>query len=115
MGHCRVPQTRVFDNFKLGSWVARQRQTKMQLTTEQVRRLDALGFSWDPYSEYWEYAFSLLKAFRKREGHCRVPESHIEEQFRLGAWVRKLRARKDKQTPARIRLLESVSFIWKAR
>jgi hypothetical protein len=115
MGHCRVPQTHMFDNFKLGSWVARQRQTKMQLSNQQVRRLDALGFSWDPFSEDWEYAFKLLKAFHKREGHCRVPESHIEEQFRLGAWVKKQRACKDKQTPARIRLLESVSFIWKAR
>jgi hypothetical protein len=33
----------------------------------------------------------------------------------LGAWVKKQRARKDKHAPARIRLLESVSFIWKAR
>jgi superfamily II DNA or RNA helicase len=115
MGHCRVPQTHMFDNFKLGSWVARQRQTKMQLSNEQVRRLDALGFSWDPYSEDWEYAFKLLKAFRKREGHCRVTDGHMEGDLKLGNWVKKQRALGKKIQPERLRRLNSLNFIWKAR
>ena len=105
----------MFDNFKLGSWVARQRQTKMQLSNEQVRRLDALGFSWDPYSEDWEYAFKLLKAFRKREGHCRVTDGHMEGDLKLGNWVKKQRALGKKIQPERLRRLNSLNFIWKAR
>ena len=115
MGNCRVPQTHIYDNFKLGSWVARQRQTKKQLSIEQVRRLDALGFSWDPYSEDWEYAFNLLKAFRKREGHCRVTDGHMEGDLQLGNWVKKQRALGKKTQSERLRRLNSLNFIWKAR
>jgi hypothetical protein len=114
-GHCNVTQTQNVRGFKLGSWVITQRHKKNKLTPQRIMRLNSIGFSWDPLSEQWDKAYSLLKAFHKREGHSRVPESHIEEQFRLGSWVKTQRARKDKQTPARIRQLESVSFIWKAR
>jgi len=114
-GHCRVPQTHLFDNFKLGSWVARQRHTKMQLTSEQIGRLNAIGFSWDPNSEDWEYAFNLLMAFRKREGHCRVTDRHMEGDLQLGIWVKKQRALGKKIHPERLRRLNSLNFIWKAR
>ena len=114
-GHCNVTQTHTAGGFKLGSWVITQRHKKNKLTPQRVMRLNSIGFSWDPLSEQWDNAFNLLRAFHKREGHCRVADSHIEQQFRLGAWVKKQRARKDKHALARIRLLESVSFIWKAR
>jgi superfamily II DNA or RNA helicase len=114
-GHCRVPQTYLFNDFKLGSWVARQRNTKMQLKSEQIGRLNAIGFSWDPYSEHWEYAFNLLKAFRKREGHCRVTDGHMEGDLQLGNWVKKQRALGKKIHPERLRRLNSLNFIWKAR
>ena len=46
-GHCNVMQNWV-DNPKLGKWVSGQRQAKRQgqLSAEQIKRLQELGFRW---------------------------------------------------------------------
>jgi hypothetical protein len=114
-GHCNVAQSVSVKGFKLGAWVITQRHKKKNLAHSRVARLNSLGFNWDPLKEQWDRAFSVLMGFQKREGHCRVPDGHIENNFGLGAWVKKQRSRKSKLTTEKIRLLDSLSFIWKAR
>ena len=36
----------------------------------------------------WEEGFAALKKFKAREGHCLVPDGHVEGTFKLGQWVR---------------------------
>ncbi|MGI9142408.1 MAG: helicase associated domain-containing protein, partial [Fluviibacter sp.] len=114
-GHCRVTQKQEVDSLSLGTWVQKQRAKKDQLSTSQRDRLNSLGFSWDPIAEQWEEAFAALRKFRKREGHCRVPRSHLEDGVNLGGWVTKQRQKKAKLTPDRIKRLSKLNFLWKIR
>ena len=97
----------------LGDWVNRQRSTKEDLTPDQIRRLDRLGFSWDPYAEQWEEGFAALQKFHEREGHCRVPRKHQEDRFKLGIWIGTQRAKKDRLSRKEIKRLNALGFVWK--
>ena len=57
------------------------------MSAERKQRLDAIGFVWDPLESAWEEGFAALTTFKAREGHCRVPERHVEGTFKLGRWV----------------------------
>jgi hypothetical protein len=95
-GHCRLPALyRDEEGFKLGRWVVRQRQARKggELSEERARRLEALpGWHWDLYEATWEEGFNRLLAFIEREGHSRVPGSYRDDGHRLGRWVIKQRA-----------------------
>jgi len=45
-GDCRVRDKSKYRNYNLGSWVSKQRSKKGKLTSEQISRLDDLGFVW---------------------------------------------------------------------
>ena len=111
-GHCYVPVKYQADGLKLGSWVRFQRVNKGILTPDRLKRLNSLGFNWDPHAEQWEQNFAALQKFQKREGHCRVVGKHKENGFKLGSWVRNQRTRKDRLTPDRLKRLNSVGFNW---
>jgi superfamily II DNA or RNA helicase len=114
-GHCRAPQGLHVDGINLGYWINSQRvrKNKGQLSPDRVQRLDSIGFSWDPHSEQWEGAFAVLEKFRKREGHCRVSSTLEFDGLKLGVWVGTQRQNKAALTPARIKRLNSLGFIWK--
>ena len=114
-GHCRVPKGHEEGDFRLGNWVGTQRKTKDTLTLERIKKLDALGFVLDPFTEQWEEGFSKLQQFKEREGHCSVPQGHKEGDFTLGNWVRKQRSKKDTHTPERIERLNALGFVWDGR
>ena len=111
-GDCHVSQKHVQNGFRLGGWVGEQRQNKAKLIPERVRRLDSLGFSWEPLNDRWEEAFTNLLKFYERKGHCRVPKNHIEQGFALGGWVGKQRSKKSLLTPDRRQRLSSIGFTW---
>jgi superfamily II DNA or RNA helicase len=111
-GHCNANLNFVMEGFRLGSWVTKQRAKKKQLTLNQVSRLDSIGFSWDPVNERWNEAFELLKSFRKREGHCRVPGNFKYDGINLGSWVLFQRHNLKHLTPNQISRLDSLDFSW---
>jgi DNA-binding TFAR19-related protein (PDSD5 family) len=111
-GHCRVEKRYQEDGLKLGQWVISQRARKDRLTPDQLKRLNSLGFCWDPFTEQWEQNFSALQKFRKREGHCRVVSGYKEYGLKLGQWVSFLRSTKDMLSPDRIERLNSLGFCW---
>ena len=111
-GHCLVARNVVIDGLKLGHWVSTLRHNKDKRTTEQIRRLDSIGFSWNPISEQWEEAFLALKIYREREGHCNVPQLFKVDGFGLGAWVNTQRQRKKRLTKDEIIRLETLGFSW---
>jgi superfamily II DNA or RNA helicase len=89
-GHSAVPADHIEDGSRLGQWVNAQRVAHREgtLSAERTSRLQALaGWHWAPHSEKWEGAFAVLKNFVAREGHARLPESHVEGSFNLGRWV----------------------------
>jgi superfamily II DNA or RNA helicase len=91
-GHSRVPALyRAGEDFRLGSWVANQRQgyQRATLDAERQRRLEALPeWTWTPLEDDWEDGFTHLQSYVQREGHTRVPAVYrAGEDFRLGQWV----------------------------
>jgi hypothetical protein len=120
-GHCQVEHSVAENGFRLGMWVLRQRQEMKRgaLLPEKIRRLDSIGFSWDPVTERWEAAFNALTLFQKEYGHCRVPENFASDKlgFKLGLWVSNLRIAKTKgRLPLeQIRRLDSLAFSWDPR
>ena len=116
-GHCRVPSNHTENNFRLGGWVNKQRWRKgARWSEERRKRLDELGFVWDTLEAAWEEGFSYLKAYKKREGHCRVPDGHKENGFDLGGWVRRQRQSKRQESlpQARRQQLNELGFVWDA-
>ena len=113
-GDCRVPATYRDPalGYRLGSWVSHQRDDKDRMSPDRRQRLDALGFVWDAQTAKWEEGFRFLEIFCQREGHCRVPQSHREQDYRLGQWVRSQRAAQDKLSPDRRQQLDSLGFVW---
>jgi len=111
-GHCRVSRIYLENNYKLGIWVGTQRANKDKLSADRLRRLDDLGFVWDTLIENWEIGFNALVSYREREGHCRVSQAHIEDGFKLGAWVSRQRQKKSEPSEDRIRRLDALGFVW---
>jgi hypothetical protein len=111
-GHCRAPQGHVENGFNLGAWVSSQRQKKATMALDRRQRLDALGFVWNPFESLWEEGYAALKSFKAREGHCRVPQRHIEGTFKLEAWVSTQRNKQDTLAAERRRQLDKIGFIW---
>ena len=111
-GHCRVPQNHVEEGVKLANWVGWQRKGRSTLPAERKKRLDAIGFVWDPLEEAWEEGFAALRRFKAREGHCRVPAGHIEGTLRLGQWVSNQRARREMFPAERKKRLDAIGFVW---
>jgi superfamily II DNA or RNA helicase len=80
---------------KLGRWVSNQRFKKGSLPLEFRQKLEGVsGWSWDPHDDAWEHGFSMLKAYVLRVGNSDVPQKFkTEDEYSLGAWVSKQRAK----------------------
>ncbi len=114
-GHCRVPRGKDEFGLDLGNWVSTQRHNKEGLTPDQIKRLDSLGFSWDPIAEQWEEGFAALVQFKKSHGHVLAVRGrgHRERGLNLGTWVATQRSNKERLTPDRLKRLNAIGFIWK--
>lgn len=111
-GHCRVPHRHKEGGLKLGFWVTYQRQRMSTLPADRVKRLNDLGFSWEPFEEDWKNGLDALVAYKRREGHCQVPQIHQEDGFNLGSWVSGKRKNKQKLDQHQIQQLDELDFVW---
>ena len=114
-GHCSVLKDHVENGFRLGNWVDSRRTKKDKLSAEQIRRLDKLGFIWNPYEAAWEKGLSELIKFKELEGHCRVPKHHMANGYGLGGWTSRARRMKDKLTFTQLNQLNELGFEWNPR
>jgi hypothetical protein len=94
-----------------GPWANKQRTDAEKLLPERRRLLDELGFVWDPLGMDWEDGFAALVKFKQREGHCHVPQRHIEGDYNLGAWVNHQRGLREKMIVERRKKLEELGFL----
>jgi hypothetical protein len=108
-GDCAVPRS----NVSLSGWCLdkRNRRRRGKLTPEQIEKLDAIGFYWEPYIDYWEKMFAELVAYKKVHGNCNV----LKDSGPLGAWCTQQRSRKVKLSPERIARLDALEFCWDIR
>ncbi len=113
-GHTDVPQKLEIGDIKLGQWVVIQRTAYRErtLSQERISRLDAANFIWNSNDQKWYQGFASLQQFRDTHGDCLVPIDFILHDFHLGRWVNKQRSQRANLSSDRLRLLDSVNFIW---
>jgi superfamily II DNA or RNA helicase len=111
-GHTNVSLNFEESSFKLGGWVAQQRKNKGGLALDRIKKLEEISFLWDPLDEKWSKAFELLKKYKLKYGDCLVPQSFIDEDVALGAWVGTQRKAINTMSKERKKLLEGIGFIW---
>ncbi|MGI8967035.1 MAG: helicase associated domain-containing protein, partial [Limisphaerales bacterium] len=72
-GDCNVPN-RYRENPKLSAWLNTQRlfKNKGKLTEDRIRRLDQIGFVWNPRDALWEEMFGALLDYEYKHGNCNV-------------------------------------------
>ncbi|MDB4411573.1 Helicase associated domain protein [bacterium] len=109
-GHCLVPQQKT----SLGKWVSRQRRAKAKglLSLEKIKRLNEIGFDWDPDKTAWEQNFQELVDYKKRYENCMVPQGWGDGK--LANWVNVLRRdmKKELIEPDRVKRLDDIGFVW---
>ena len=109
-GHCVVPDA--YDlNPALGTWVQKQRSNKVRLPDDKVKRLNSIGFVWDPLNDQWEARFSELEKYKKKHKDCNVPASFKENRL-LANWVQTQRANLNNIEKDRFKKLNQLGFIW---
>ncbi len=119
-GHSRVPTDEVVDGVRLGRWAHEQRtlRAKGLLPRTREARLEALpGWTWTPWEAAWERAFAMIQRFAAAHGHSRVPQTHWDEGFALGAWAKAQRElqQKGRLPDERARRLEQLpGWYWRA-
>lgn len=120
-GHSEV--NRKFTKWGLGNWVSVQRAEgrKGILDPRRAQRLREIGMDWgEDWDQRWEEGFAMLKKFKKKHGHCRVPLSKFKEsqgffKRKLSGWVKNQRVFNDKGTilAERKKRLDKIGFAWK--
>jgi hypothetical protein len=115
-GHCNVAQKDA-TNPALGAFVATARGCRREgtLTPERIRRLESIGFVWEPMELKWERRYSELTAFRRQRGHCRVPQHGPHGA--LAEFITRLRRQKrqGRLSAERIVRLETLGLDWHPR
>ena len=122
-GHAGVPTGHQEKGHKLAGWINNRRMSfkSGKLSKERICCLEALpGWLWDAREYRWDEGLKNLKTFSQREGHCLVPDNHLERDFPLGSWVKHqrefYRAKPRRYlSEDRIRRLSQLGFVWGAR
>ena len=111
-GHCDVGLRHDLD---LVLWIMGQREARGRgrLTDDQIRRLDGIGFAWEPRDVYWDAMFDALAQFKQSYGHCNVPLKWPENP-QLGRWSEYQRHshRRGRLSEYRQRRLKTLGFEW---
>ncbi len=110
-------QYKTAEGYQLGSWqsVLRQRYRKGKLSPDRIRRLEAIGFTWEMLEEQFEKGFQETLLYKERTGNPNAPQRYkTAEGFLLGSWQSNQRGNYTRGTlsPDRIKRLEEIGFIW---
>ncbi len=113
-GDCNVPK-KWSQNPSLSVWTVKQRMDfrKGSLPIERSKRLDELGFEWEPFANIWDEFFAALESYKLQHGDCNVPREGADNP-KLGKWCAHQRTayQKGKLTVERIKRLEELGFSW---
>lgn len=106
--------------FKLGEWIANQREAAYKMKPERRKKLDSIGMVWKK-SDPWETRFSLAEKYFNENGHLNVPAGYITEGVWLNKWLNEQKhifygRREGKSlSESRIKRLESIGIQWKIK
>jgi hypothetical protein len=120
-GHCLVPLPQDKD---LGRWVATQRKRRKNNKIRQDRKdlLDEIDFVWrvdiaDISEKNWYQTYKKLVEFKRKNGHCIVPQDNEKKDNKaLAIWISKQRRYHNNNSMRQNRkeLLVALDFVWEA-
>jgi hypothetical protein len=115
-GNCNVPSW-YQEDIPFGNWVDKQRQlhTKNIIRLDRKVLLDELGFVWSvDYSARWNKQYEKLVEFKRKHGHCLVPQKYKEDAS-LATWIdtQRIVHTNNKIKPDRKGLLDELGFVWR--
>lgn len=108
-GNCLVPN-KWKTNLKLGTWVGVQRWRSEALSEDRRKRLNDLGFEWDPKTAEWNRMFNQLVNYKTKHGNCLIPRGG--KHSKLSLWVLHVRHSKTHLLPTQIEKLNELEFDW---
>ena len=120
-GSLKMPVGYVDKNgIRLGAWLNNLRRNRingcLNLTDEQVARLDEIGMCWEQtFAKKWETGFEKAREYYLQNQSLDVPTTYItEDGFKLGDWIADQREkfRQHKMKQERIDRLNSIKMIW---
>ena len=110
------PRSHREDRLSLGASISRDAMSGGRAGFRPRGRpsFEDLGMVRDSLAEKWERGLAACRAFREREGHLRVPQSHREDGLRLGPWiaVRRHERKTGALLPSRAAELEDLGMVW---
>ena len=78
-GHSKIqPKYITQDGFRLGVWVANQRQKKVTLSKDKIEKLNKINFSWNPLEEAWDEGYKHLIMYFEEHEHTLVPPKYMD-------------------------------------
>lgn len=113
------------NGINLGMWIHSQKQLykKAKLSPERINLLKAIGMRLETvnYND-WNENYALAQDYYEHHGNLEIPEKfktlngyeYDENGISLGMWIQKQRKsyKKEKLSPERINLLESIGMKW---
>jgi hypothetical protein len=76
-----------------------------------TKEAEELGFVWNSISEFLDRMFAALIDYKRKHGHCNVPNKWKENRH-LASWVVNQRSRRALLSEDRVRSLEEAGFQW---
>lgn len=110
------------DDFKLGSWINRQRESYVarRLKLERVEKLNCLDMVWEK-PDPWEERFALAEQYYREHGDLEIPSQYTVSGIWLAKWIDEQRQikngkRKGKSlTEEQIARLDSIGMRWEKK
>jgi len=103
--------------YPLGAWQKAQRffYQKGILSPDRIKRLEEIGFEWDPHEAAFKKGMQGTIMYKKQFGKPNAPNGYVTpEGFKLGQWqaVQIYHYRNGKLSPDRTKKLEEIGFKW---
>ncbi|NFE94368.1 helicase associated domain-containing protein [Clostridium botulinum] len=106
----------IIDDFKLGQWISKQRQSYKNSTLKQkkIELLNSIEMIWDIFEHKWDTGFSYAREYYKKYRNLNITIGYIIDDFKLGRWIGDQREnyKSGILNQERIELLNSIEMIW---
>ena len=75
-------------NLEGGCKAQRENYNNNELSADQIKRLESIGFAWDVHEEWWTEMYNRLVMYKKQHKSTQVPSADTDENngSHLGAW-----------------------------
>ena len=120
-GDLNMPHNHVSNGVWLRKWLNEQKliaegKRKKQLTSEQLSKLEAIGFRYGAtlFEQQWNERYELAKAYYDKHGDLDIPKDYCIGDHQLGKWIRqqKNKYRAGAMSKEHIKCLSDIGIDW---